>query len=645
MPLTPTERGRRRGARFLQAKWSFACVPLLLAPGCLLPSFERVDSESGGSAGVAGRGGDGGTAGSAAGAGALGGGAGASGGEGGESGGSAGGGAGGEAPSGEAGAGGAESPTELPTLTYYLDQGDSLSMNARVGVLADVRSDGWVRILGDAPRGNDDDPLRLTKYDATFAIESDGEFHFEPVAAFFGSYEIRYEAENDAGERAAGLLRMIVRPSGVSLATVADGVGGFAITGPRYDDFGSALAGVGDVDGDGYGDFAIGAPATDADAGAVYLVFGSDRGASLSVEAEPDEPEGYAVLRGAAGERLGTSIAAAGDRNGDGFADLLIGAPGDSGSDGRAVLVHGRSRSGFAVDDIDAAVAGAHGRVFLGAPSENAGEFVAGGGDFTRDGKPDLIVVGQQGRGRFYVVDGDEDGDLSLESDAFRLLLGAGTIDVALGAAVVGDVAGEGSAELLVATRLTAGLVYGPASGFPSSLDSGDVAASDGLLLPRSSTNGSVSLASAGDFDGDGLGDLVWCDELYSEPCRIVPGEPSALDQGTRVGGFSAVTVLVAGGADSSGDDFSDLLFAEKTRAYVVYGRTQPGNTLAVDALGARGFGIDGGHAFGAVALGGELDRELGAAGAHDDEWLLSDTDPANGASRVYVITGAPYSQ
>ena len=141
------------------------------------------------------------------------------------------------------------------------------------------------------------------------------------------------------------------------------------------------------MNGDGFGDLIVGARMNDAaatNAGAAYLIYGSASGPSGTIDLSAADAK---FVGEEAGDEAGVSVAGAGDVNGDGFDDLIVGAFGH-GVGGAAYLIYGSS--GGPVGEIDLSAAGAK---FLGeGPADCAGWSVSGAGDVNGDGFDDLII-------------------------------------------------------------------------------------------------------------------------------------------------------------------------------------------------------------------------------------------------------------
>jgi hypothetical protein len=218
------------------------------------------------------------------------------------------------------------------------------------------------------------------------------------------------------------------RAGRVELLSGLDGAPRAALSGTAFDRLGHAVVGVGDLDGDGAGDCAIGVPGDDRggrDAGALVVVSGA--GGRVHFEVQGDAP----------GDRLGQGVAAAGDVDGDGVADVLVAAPGCDLAGPAAGRAEVRS--------------GVHGGLLLRVFGERPGAAlaaVAGAGDADGDGAADLLV----GSAR---AGGAERGTARLIGGRTGLVLwtGEGLAPASgYGAALAaGDLDGDGRTELAVA--------------------------------------------------------------------------------------------------------------------------------------------------------------------------------------------------
>ena len=390
-----------------------------------------------------------------------------------------------------------------------------------------------------------------------------------------------------------------------------------------YDNLGWAVSGAGDVDGDGYDDLLI--RASPDDASVAYLVLGPVYGDLSGTDAD-------ATLVGGTDDSGVSALSGAGDVDGDGFDDLLIGASsldGSDGDEGGAYLVLGPVSGELALGSADARL--------IGETESYTGVSVAGAGDVNADGFDDLLIGatsldGSDGdEGGAYLVLGPTSGDLVLSAADARLI-GEDTWDNA-GNAVsgAGDVDGDGFDDLLIGASCASGLyahgaaylVHGPVSG---DIDLGSAEAK--FIGEGVGDTAGISVAGAGDVDGDGFDDLLigayyartWLGAAYLV-LGPVSGDIDLADaDATLIGEHPALFACgsVSGAGDVDADGFDDLLIGasmadgsapESGVAYLVLGPVSGEFDLA--SADARLLGeVSGDWMGGSVSGAGDVDGD-----------------------------------
>jgi len=302
--------------------------------------------------------------------------------------------------------------------------------------------------------------------------------------------------------------------------------------------FGVSVASAGDFNGDGYPDFIIGAQQAGYE-GKAFIYYGGP-----SLDATPD----FTLTGESTGAitAFGASVASAGDMNEDGFDDVIVGAPwygGGGNKPGRAYVFFG----GAAPDAVPD-------RVFSGVGFyDQLGTVVGSAGDMNGDGHRDLFASAPNNdtaalnAGLIYVWFGGPAFDTTPD----LTLLGSGVNEHLMNAANAGDVNADGFSDLIGAGRGQVRVWFG--GSFPNSVSD--------LTLARSY----ASVAGAGDVDGDGIDDFV-VGSIYDIGGRVsvyLGGSGvDTLEDLYYVGDDSgaAVGLCVAGGGHVDGPGPSDLI-------------------------------------------------------------------------------------
>jgi CSLREA domain-containing protein len=397
----------------------------------------------------------------------------------------------------------------------------------------------------------------------------------------------RYYANGQTGEGRA----FVYHGSATGLSTTADWT---AESNQASAGFGVSVKTAGDVNGDGYSDVIVGAAGYDngeANEGRAYVYHGSATGLSTTADwtAESDQASAF----------FGYSVGTAGDVDGDGYSDVIVGAyQYDNGEtdEGRAYVYHGSATGLSTTADWTAE---------SDQDSAHFGTSVATAGDVDGDGYDDVIVGapyydnGQTGEGRATVYHGSATGLVPIwtaEGDQDGALFGAS-------AGTAGDVNGDGYADVIVGayqydngeTDEGRAYVY---HGSTSGLSATPAWTAEGN---QDSAYFGLSVATAGDVNGDGYSDVIvgayrydngQTDEgratVYHGSASGLSTSPAWTAEGDQDGAYFGLSAATAG--DVNGDGYADVIVGarrydngqtDEGRAFVYHGSATGLSTTA----------------------------------------------------------------
>ncbi|THU35797.1 T9SS type A sorting domain-containing protein [Niastella caeni] len=388
--------------------------------------------------------------------------------------------------------------------------------------------------------------------------------------------------------------------------------------------FGFAVSGAGDVNGDGFSDVIVGAPLYNnghTDAGAAFVYHGSGNGinttAATMLESNSNQNSTF----------FGFSVSGAGDVNGDGYSDVIVGVPlYDNGqtNEGVALIYQGSSTG---ISTVAPAMLESNQDV------ANLGYSVSGAGDVNGDGYSEVIVGsplydnGQTNEGVAFIYHGSSSGINTLA--AAMIESNQDTANLGYSVSSAGDVNGDGYSDIIAGAYLYDNGQIDEGAVFVYHGSSGGINSTAAVMLESNQAGAYYgrSIACAGDVNGDGYSDIIAGAYLYDNG-QIDEGA-AFIYQGSAIG-ISSTTVVslesnqayasfgysVSSAGDVNGDGYSDIITGaylydngqtDEGSAFVYHGASSGIKTTAAAVLESN---LNGANSGISVACAGDVNGD-----------------------------------